>query len=78
MKKARQKIRIQINCGIKTSDRFLKQYQTSPDETNKKVRQAYTQFKRDPQYSTLHFKRVYSGVPIYSARITKDYKTIIY
>ncbi|WP_443112708.1 ParE family toxin-like protein [Desulfosarcina sp. BuS5] len=47
-----------------------------PDEIKKKGKQAYTQFKRDPWYPSLHFKRVHSRLPIYSVRITKDYRAV--
>ena len=60
----------------KTTDRFWKCYQALPDEIKKKAKQAYTQFERDPWYPSLHFKRVHSSLPIYSVRITKDYRAV--
>jgi len=60
----------------KTTDKFWKCYQALPKQIRKKARQAYTHFERDPWYPGLHFKRVHSSLPIYSVRITKDYRAV--
>ncbi len=60
----------------KTTSKFWKFYKTLPAEIRKKAREAYALFMEDPGYSSLRFKRVHSSLPIYSVRITKDYRAI--
>lgn len=59
-----------------TTERFRKLYENLPEQIRKQTRQAYSQFKSDPYYPGLHFKRVHSSRPIYSVRITKDYRVV--
>jgi hypothetical protein len=47
-----------------------------PYQREKKAKQAYIQFEKDPWYPGLHFKRVHSRLPIYSICITKDYRAV--
>lgn len=47
-----------------------------PKQVQDQVRQAYRQFKQDPNYPSLRFKKVHPGLPIYSARINKDYRAV--
>jgi hypothetical protein len=49
---------------------------TLPNEIKKKAREAYTLFRQNPWYPSLRFKRVHSSLPIYSVRITKDYRAV--
>jgi hypothetical protein len=59
-----------------TTERFRKLYGNLPEKIRKQARQVYKQFKSDPYYPGLHFKRVHSSRPIYSVRITKDYRAV--
>jgi len=59
-----------------TTQRFRKLYGNLPEQIRKQARQAYRQFESDPYYPSLHFKRVHSSQPIYSVRITKDYRAV--
>ncbi len=59
-----------------TTQRFRKLYGNLPEQIRKQARYVYRQFKRDPYYPSLHFKRVHSSEPIYSVRITKDYRAV--
>ena len=59
-----------------TTERFRKLYGNLPEQIRNQARQAYSQFQSDPYYPGLHFKRVHSSQPIYSVRITKDYRAI--
>ena len=43
---------------------------------SKQAKEAYAQFTKDPYHPGLHFKRVHSTRPIYSARISKDYRAV--
>ena len=40
------------------------------------TRKAYRQFKQDPSYPSLRFKKVHPQLPIYSARINRDYRAV--
>ena len=59
-----------------TTERFRKLYENLPEQIRELAKQAYSQFKSDPYYPCLHFKRVHSSQPIYSVRITKDYRAV--
>jgi len=59
-----------------TTERFRKLYENLPEQIRNQTKQAYNQFKSDPYYPGLHFKRVHSSRPIYSIRITKDYRAV--
>jgi hypothetical protein len=60
----------------KTTNRFWKCYSELPDEIKKHAKEAYKLFIVDPYYPSLQFKRVHSYRPIFSVRITKDYRAI--
>nr|WP_217355242.1 hypothetical protein [Aphanizomenon sp. UHCC 0183] len=47
-----------------------------PKPIQGQTRKAYRQFKQDPNYSSLRFKKVHPKLPIYSARINKDYRAV--
>jgi mRNA-degrading endonuclease RelE of RelBE toxin-antitoxin system len=59
-----------------TTEHFRKQLLDLPKETQRQVREAYAQFKKDPYHPGLHFKRVHSKRPIYAVRISKDYRAL--
>ena len=56
--------------------RFRKQYKDLPEQIQKQARQVYRQFQNDPYYPGLRFKRIHSSEPIYSVRITQDYRAV--
>jgi len=60
----------------KTTAKFWKCHESLPVEIKKKAKEAYLLFREDPWYSSLHFKRVHSSLPVYSVRITKDYRAV--
>ena len=60
----------------KTTPKFWKYYKTLPEEIKKKARETYALFREDPWYPSLRFKRVHSSLPVYSVRITKDYRAV--
>jgi hypothetical protein len=60
----------------RTTDAFWKCYQSLSLQTKKEARKAYKAFKKDPYHPGLHFKRVHSTRPIFSLRITKDYRAV--
>ena len=59
-----------------TTEHLRKLYGNLPKQIRKQAMEAYSQFKRDSYYPGLHFKRVHSSRPIYSVRITKDYRAV--
>ncbi|GEM_PF-833241 len=42
----------------------------------KQTRNAYKQFREDPYHPSLHFKKVHQEKPVYSARISDNYRTV--
>ncbi len=59
-----------------TSNRFWKNYERLPKQVQRQARVAYKQFLDDPYHPSLHFKRVHTNLPIYSARINLDYRVV--
>jgi hypothetical protein len=47
-----------------------------PEQIQDLAREAYRQFKQDPSYPSLRFKKVHPILPIYSARISKYYRAV--
>lgn len=60
----------------KATTRFWKCYQALPAEIQKRAKEMYGFFRNDPWHPSLHFKRVHSSLPVYSVRITKDYRAV--
>ena len=59
-----------------TTERFRKLLLSLPKENKKQAREACALFKIDPYYPGLHFKQVHSSRPIYSGRISRDYRAL--
>ncbi len=47
-----------------------------PEQVQEQAREAYRQFKEDPNYPSLKFKKVHPQLPIYSARVNRDYGAV--
>jgi hypothetical protein len=47
-----------------------------PKSVQVQTRNAYRQFQQDPNYPSLRFKKVHPKLPIYSARINRDYRAV--
>lgn len=60
----------------RTTDRFWKCYRELPEQIRKEAKKAYSKFKKNPYHPSLHFKRVHSTRPIFSLRVTKDYRAV--
>jgi hypothetical protein len=58
----------------RTTDRFWKSYDELPVEIKEQAREAYRLFQENPYYPSLYFKRIHSTRPIFSARISKNYR----
>jgi hypothetical protein len=59
-----------------TTERFWKCYAGLPAEVKAQAREAYAHFSRDPFYPSLHFKRIHSARPVFSVRISIDYRAV--
>jgi mRNA-degrading endonuclease RelE of RelBE toxin-antitoxin system len=60
----------------RTTSEFRKLFADLPEQVQKQTRTAYRQFKEDPNYPSLRFKKVHPELPIYSARISKNYRAV--
>jgi hypothetical protein len=58
------------------TQRFWKCYNALPQAIKRHAREIYKLFKENPYYPSLHFKRIHSSRPIFSVRITIDYRAI--
>lgn len=59
--------------------RFRALFDALPAEAQQQTRQAYEQFRQDPQRGGLQFKQIgQSNPPIYSARIGAHYRALGY
>ncbi|PJH75031.1 MAG: hypothetical protein CO064_08830 [Anaerolineae bacterium CG_4_9_14_0_8_um_filter_58_9] len=59
-----------------TTGRFRKALKQLPQQIQRQARQAYRLFKQNPYHPSLHFKQVHPTKPIYSARISLDYRAV--
>lgn len=60
----------------RTTAQFRKLFADLPESIREQTRKAYRQFKQDPSYPSLRFKKVHPKLPIYSARINRDYRVV--
>lgn len=59
-----------------TTIQFRKQFSALPKQIQEQTRKAYRQFQNDFSHPSLRFKKIHSQLPIYSARINKDYRVV--
>ena len=60
----------------RTSERFQKSLADLPEHIRRLAREVYEKFEQDPYYPSLHFKRIHSTKPVYSVRISIDYRAL--
>ena len=60
----------------KTTERFRKCFDNLPSQVQRQARAAYQRFKENPQHSSLRFKSVHSSQPIYSVRVSRQYRAL--
>lgn len=60
----------------RTTVQFRKLFDGLPKTVQEQTRKAYRQFKEDPSYPSLRFKKVHPKLSVYSARINKDYRAV--
>ena len=60
----------------RTTAQFREMFADLPKSVQAQTRKAYRQFKQDPSYPSLRFKKVHPKLPIYFARINRDYRAV--
>lgn len=60
----------------RTTRRFREAFQRLPPSIQRQARKAYRLFAQQPHHPSLRFKRVHASEPIYSVRITRDYRAL--
>jgi hypothetical protein len=60
----------------KTINRFWRCYAQLPKVIQKQAKEVYRLFMVNPFHPRLHFKKIHSSRPIFSVRITKDYRAV--
>lgn len=60
----------------RTTASFRKAFADLPSEVQERARTAFDLFSRDPGHPGLQLKKIHSDRPIYSARITRDYRAL--
>ena len=60
----------------RTTKKFRASFARLPKQFQTQARVAYRLFKQNPNHPSLRFKKVHSKLPIYSARISKDYRAV--
>lgn len=59
-----------------TTKGFWKLYEALPEKIQYQAKTAYRRFQQDPSHPSLQFKQVHEVKPIFSARISRDYRAI--
>jgi mRNA-degrading endonuclease RelE of RelBE toxin-antitoxin system len=60
----------------RTTIQFRQTFSKLPEQVQQQTRTAYRQFKENPGHPSLRFKKVHQKLPIYSARISKNYRAV--
>ena len=60
----------------RTTSRFWDAYADLPERIKRRARKAYELFGQNPRHPSLRFKKVHGSRPIYSVRITRDYRAV--
>lgn len=60
----------------RTTRSFREAYSRLPEDVQRRARESYRLFCRDPQHPSLRFKRVHASESIYSVRVNLDYRAV--
>jgi mRNA-degrading endonuclease RelE of RelBE toxin-antitoxin system len=60
----------------RTTRRFRKSLEELPQQVRAQAREAYRRFRDDPTHPSLQVKKVHPSLPIYSARVSRDYRAV--
>ena len=59
-----------------TTERFRKMLQQLAEQTRRRAKEAYKLFKQNPYHPSLRFKQIHPTRPIYSVRISLDFRAV--
>jgi hypothetical protein len=57
---------------------FRKTFDQLPPRIQEQAQATFTLFSQDPQHPSLEFKQVHPSQPIFSARVSRDYRALAY
>jgi hypothetical protein len=60
----------------RTTAQFRRAFAELPPEVQRQARRAYRLFRQNPNHPSLRFKPVHPRRPIYSVRISPDYRAV--
>lgn len=60
----------------RTTKSFRKQLAALPRHVQEQAEEAYQRWQEDPSYNSLRFKQVHPSKPVYSVRISRDYRAL--
>ncbi len=60
----------------RTTRRFREAFFRLPEPIKERAREAYRRFAENPNHPSLRFKRVHASEPIYSVRVSRDYRAV--
>lgn len=60
----------------RTTKHFRQQLAKLPPPVRQLAKEAFQQFQQDPRHPGLRFKKVHPHKPIYSARISQDFRAV--
>jgi hypothetical protein len=60
----------------RTTRRFRILLDNLPEPVRQQAQEAFRRFQEDPYHPGLHFKRVHSTQPVYSARVSLNYRAV--
>lgn len=61
----------------KRTKSFRDSYDRLPADIQRRADEAYRQFSADPKHPSLRFKKVHATEPIYSVRISLNYRGVV-
>jgi len=59
-----------------TTARFRRAFGALPSDVRRQAGAAYRRFGRDPYHPSLRFKQVHPTKPVFSVRISQDYRAL--
>lgn len=60
----------------KVTPDYWRRLRKLPNRVRRAARSAYRQFRDNPHHESLHFKKLNTKNPVWSARITRDYRAV--
>ena len=60
----------------RATPRFWSAYRGLPDDIKERARAAYQRFQENPAHPGLRFKKIHETEPIYSVRVTLNYRAL--